>query len=114
MSTTWSGSTTLGPDQVAIAYTEVDIITPSTVGFNLTVDAPVISLSFTWDGSEFTHEGDIPDEVIGIELLNMTLPGDDCCEVWVKYVSNSTITSTATWVITSGDGVLEHPALTVE
>jgi hypothetical protein len=113
MTTTWSGSATLDPGQVAVAYTEMDIVTPSTVGFNLTVDTPAIDLSFTWDGQAFTHSGDVPDDVIGVEMLNMTLPGDDCCEVWVKYVSATTITTTATWTITTGDGVLEHPSLTV-
>lgn len=112
MSLTWSGSITLGPDQVGIAYAEVDIVTPSTVGFSLSVDQPAISLSFTWDGQDFSHSGDVPDSIIGIELLNMTMPGDDCCEIWVKYVTEVSITTTATWAITAGDGVLEHPSLT--
>lgn len=112
MATSWSGAAALDPSQVATAYAEVDIITPSTVGFSLTVDVPAISLSFTWNGQDFTHAGDVPDDIVGIELLNMTMPNDDCCEVWVKYVSQTTITTTATWAITSGDGVLEHPSLT--
>lgn len=114
MSSTWSGSLTLGPDQVAVAYTEVDIVNPSTVVFTLSVDEPTINLTFSWDGQGFTHSGDPSDQVVGVHLLNMTLPGDDCCEVWVKYITGSPVTSAATWSIISGDGVLEHPSLTIE
>lgn len=113
MSSTWSGSITLGPDQVGIAYTEVSVVAPSTVAFTLTVDEPAISTSFTWDGQDITHSGVVPDQVIGVELLNMTLPSGDRCGVWVKFVSETTVTSHATWSIVSGDGVLEYSALTV-
>lgn len=113
MATSWSGSATLDPGQVATAYTEVDIVNPPAVGFTLTVDNPAISLSFAWDGQDFAHTGDVPDQVIAVELLNMTMPGDDCCEIWVRYVSETTVTSTVTWEIVTGDGVLEHPALTI-
>lgn len=112
--TTWSGSATLDPGQVAVFYTEIDVITPSTVSFSMASDFPAFDLAFTWDGQEFTHSGDVPDEVIGVELLNMTLPGDDCCEVWIKYVSDTTVTTTVTLTLTSGDGAVEHPSLTVE
>lgn len=111
---TWFGTAVLGPGQVATAFTEVDILTASTVGFTLTVDAPAISLSFTWDGQQFSHGGGVPSEVAGIELINMTLPGHDRCIARVKYLSDTTINTTVTWDIVSGDGDLQQASLTVE
>lgn len=111
---TWFGTAVLGPGQVATAFTEVDIITASTVGFTLAVDAPAITLTFTWDGQHFTHENEPNDAVVGIELVNMTLPGHDRCIARVKYVSDTTVNSTTTWDIVSGDGDLLQASLTVE
>lgn len=111
--TTWSGSATLDPGQVAVVYAEVDILSPSTVGFSIVVDTPAIDIDFTWDGANFTHSGDVPDNILGIELLNMTLPGDDCCEIWLKYVSETSVTTSVTITLTSGDGTVEHSSLTV-
>jgi hypothetical protein len=111
---TWQGTAVLGPGQVATAFTEMDILMASTVGFNLTVDAPAFSLTFTWDGQQFGHSGDVPEEVIGIELVNMTMPEHDCCIARVKYVSETTVSSTAAWDIVSGDGDLQQASLTVE
>lgn len=111
---TWSGSVTLEANQVVVAYSEVNVVSPSTVGFSLTVDDPPINLFFTWDGQEFTNSSSLLDQVVGVQLVNMTLPGHNCCEVYVKYFSDVPTTSTATWSIVSGDGILEHPSLTIE
>lgn len=114
MSITWSGTAVLGPDQVATAFTEVDILSASMVGFTLTVDSPAISLSFTWNGQQFSHGGEVASEVASIELVNMTLPGHDCCIARVKYVSDTTVNTTATWDVVSGDGSLQQASLTIE
>lgn len=114
MSSTWSGSITLGPDQVGVAYVEVDSLLQSSVSFHLSIDSPSLELDITWDGADFTHSGNVSDSVIGLELLNKGLSTHSCCEVWVKYVSDTVITSTATWSIVSGDGILGQSSLTIE
>lgn len=111
---TWLGTALLGPGQVATTFAEVDIVTASTVGFTLTVDEPAIALSFTWDGQHFSHENEPNDLVVGIELVNMTVPGYDRCLARVKYVSETLVNSSAHWEVAFGDGDLLQAALTVE